>query len=396
MPAYARREIVASDVIAVYHCFVRCVRRAFLCGVDPLTDKDHEHRKTWVRDRLEQLASIFAIEVCGYAVMSNHIHVVLRTRPDLVQNWTDSEVATRWLRLPPMHDLKAENADEPSELDINMTASNPERMAELRARLSSLSWFMRCLNEPIARAANREDHCTGRFWEGRFKSQALLDEAAILACSAYVDLNPIRAEVADTPEQSEHTSAFDRIRSMQAANGEFSPVGQMNPEEAPAHATAETSSTGESGRRDAWLCEFTLQEGPNAGADASPTTADVGAADVESTVEMAESPSRQSQPKPAARASNQGFLPMEFSKYLSLLDWTGREIRAKARGAIPEHLAPILERLNLNGDCWVDTVKHFGRWFKRAVGRRDTMAAQAKRSGRKWFQGQRAAAIAFR
>ncbi len=403
MPSYARREIVAPDVVAVYHCIVRCVRRAFLCGVDALTGKNHEHRKTWVRDRLEQLASVFAIEVCGYAVMSNHIHLVLRVRPDLVANWTDAEVAIRWLRLPPMHDLAthADAAAEPSELDVNRITSNPERVAELRERLSSLSWFMRCVNEPIAREANREDECTGRFWEGRFKSQALLDEAAILACSVYVDLNPIRAEIADTPEQSKHTSAFDRIRSMQAANGDSRPCGQMNPEEAPAHDTTETIATCDSGRPDAWLCELTLQEGPNASADASPATADAGAADVgaavvESAVEQAEPPTPRSQPTPAARASNQGFLPIELPKYLSLLDWTGREIRADAKGAIPEHLAPILERLNVNGERWVDTVKHFGRSFKRAVGRRDAMAAQAERSGRKWFQGQRAATAAFR
>ena len=175
MPAYPRREIVPGDEVGVYHCIARCVRRAFLCGVDPTTGHDYEHRKEWIRERLEQLASILAIDICGYAVVSNHLHVILRARPDLVRD-----------------------------------------------------------------------------------------------------------------------------------------------------------------------------------------------------------------------------LSLELDRYLSLLDWTGRQLRAVSRGTIPAHLAPILERLGVNGDGWVEIVRRFGRWFKTAARRRDSLSRLAARRGKAWLQGQSAAAVAFR
>ncbi len=219
------------------------MRRAFLCGVDPLTSKDYEHRKGWIRDRLEEIASFFAIEVCGYAVMSNHLHLVLRSRPDLVRRWTDEEVALQWRRLFPARDPLTGLTGEPTAQELSTITSDPGRVTELRKRLASLSWFMRCLNEPIARAANQEDGCTGRFWEGRFRSQALVDEAAILACSIYVDLNPIRAGIAETPENSQFTSAFDRIRSMQVDSAESPNQAASEPIESPTTEPIESPTT---------------------------------------------------------------------------------------------------------------------------------------------------------
>ncbi len=88
MPAYPRSQIVSADEVGVYHCVARCVRRAFLCGLDVESGHDYEHRKEWIRERLEELAAVFAIDICGYAVMSNHIHLVLRVRPDLARGWS--------------------------------------------------------------------------------------------------------------------------------------------------------------------------------------------------------------------------------------------------------------------------------------------------------------------
>jgi REP element-mobilizing transposase RayT len=186
------------------------VRRAFLCGSDPLTGFNFEHRRQWIVDRIKLMCSVFAVDLCAYAIMNNHYHIVVRINPAQVNEWTDEEVAHRWMRIfsgPHLMHPYLANADL-SRTELKCVA---DLFATWRERLADLSWFMRCINEPIARMANSEDHCTGRFWEGRFKSQALLDVRALLACMAYVDLNPIRAAIAKTPEQSDYTSVQERI-----------------------------------------------------------------------------------------------------------------------------------------------------------------------------------------
>ena len=219
---YARAHLVDTDNGGFYHCISRCVRRGWLCGEDIVSGHSYEHRRAWVEARILLLADIFAIEVFGYAVMSNHYHVVVEVEPQRVARWSDEEVVQRWLRLSP-----AKNA-EPDDTRALAILLDPKRVALLRERLSSLSWFMRYLNEPIARQANREDGCTGRFWEGRFKSIALLDDAAIVACMAYVDMNPIRARVARCVEDAPFTSIHHRIRQTDANQsklGDLSRVG---------------------------------------------------------------------------------------------------------------------------------------------------------------------------
>lgn len=205
-----RKRLVSLDDTPYYHCISRCVRRAFLCGVDPLSGFDFSHRRGWIVERMKTLAGVFAIDLCAYAVMNNHYHVVLHIDRQRAHFWSTHDVVERWLTLfsgPPLarrfHDGELLT---PAELDAI------EQWTETwRRRLHDLSWFMRCLNESIARMANLEDSCSGRFWEGRFRSQALLDERALLACMAYVDLNPIRAGIAKTPEHSVFTSIKQRI-----------------------------------------------------------------------------------------------------------------------------------------------------------------------------------------
>ncbi len=207
-----RRQIVDPAVSGFYHCVSRCVRRAFLCGHDDYTGRSYEHRKDWVESRLIALAKSFAVGIYAYAVMSNHLHVVLHVDPSAAHAWSPEEVARRWVSIFPVR-IAGDVDRAATALRARHLASNPLRIAVCRERLASISWFMRCLSEPIARRANREDDCTGRFWEGRFKCQALLDEKAVLACMTYVDLNPIRAGFAETLAQSHHTSIKRRMKS---------------------------------------------------------------------------------------------------------------------------------------------------------------------------------------
>ena len=207
-----RKEQVAKRSSGHYHCISRAVRRAFLCGVDAHSGCNYEHRREWIVERLALLASQFSVEVCAYAIMSNHYHLVLHVNYEQSVAWSDEEVVNRWCVLFPNKNMNNKDlTDYEKQMRHDILLHNTEKVALWRARLTDLSWFMRCLNEPIARQANHEDNCTGRFWEGRFKSQALLDEAALTTCMAYVDLNPVRAGIAETPEESEFTSIAARI-----------------------------------------------------------------------------------------------------------------------------------------------------------------------------------------
>jgi putative transposase len=353
-----RSRYVQDGQEGVYHCFSRCVRRAFLYGVDTLTGQDFSHRKAWLVDRLRHLAAIFAIEVCAYAVMANHYHTILRTRPDIVAKWSDQEVAARWLRLFPRHRDLSGMPIPPTDKEICALADRPERIAELRRRLSSLSWFMGRLNEFIARAANKEDNVKGRFWESRFKCQALLDLAAIASCMVYVDLNPVRAGVAATPEESDFTSIQERIRAWRKQTATILSLPDAEPtcdmQSGVPETTAEVSPILDlPPASDEWLCPI------------------------------------------QSESQRRGILDMTTEEYFDLVDKSGRMTRADKPGAIDADLAPILLRIGTNPDKWLDTITHFGSKFRLAAGRASSLSNFADRLGRRWFQGAATARVAF-
>jgi putative transposase len=353
-----RGRYVREGEIGVYHCFTRCVRRAFLCGFDRVSGRDYSHRKSWVVDRIGDLADIFAVEVCAYAVMDTHYHAVLRTRPDIVATWSDREIGIRWLALLPHYNRKKSQVELPAEERISALVCDAERVAVLRKRLSSISWFMGQLNEFIARAANKEDGVKGRFWEARFRCVPLLDVVAIGACMVYVDLNPIRAGLAATPEESEFTSIQERVR---AWHREVTTLGRISnraePDRdvadgigntMPKHATAVSPTISHS-----WLCPI------------------------------------------HTNAHREGILPMTEAEYLELVDRSGRILHSGKCGAIDNDLAPILRRIGLNPDSWMDTVSRFGSKFHLAAGVLSSLRSFADQIGRRWLAGISSARVAF-
>jgi REP element-mobilizing transposase RayT len=323
----ARKELVSVETTPYYHCICRCVRRAFLCGEDSYSGTNYEHRRGWVLERLRDLKGVFAVDVCAYAVMSNHYHLVVRLDSDRAAAWSEGEVMERWERLFSLPVLVARYRAGQAKTVAERERAQAQ-IAEWRDRLQDLSWFMRSLNEHLARRANAEDGCKGRFWEGRYKSQALLDDAAVLTCMSYVDLNPVRAGMADTPETSDFTSIQQRIRAL---------------------AREDQEHEGSACEGDEPRLTVLGREGDDPHANAVAFTTE---------------------------------------DYLELVDWTGRAIREDKRGAIPESIPPILERLRIDPAHFLG---HVGRGQRShhvaALGHVERFREAVKQLGRRSIKG---------
>lgn len=232
--ATARKHLVDPDQPLFYHLVSRCVRRAWLCGYDPSTRTDYTHRKTWLIQRLKRLSQAFALDVYAYAIMSNHFHLVVYYDPCAPQHWSAQEVAERWLMVCPPRLPNGEIDEGALALRREVLLEHPDQIERLRAKLGSLSLFMKLLKQPIARRANLEDDCQGHFFEQRFYSGALLSEAAVVAAMAYVDLNPVRAKIVASLAEAKHTSFYERSHDPASALSEYlAPVCSGLTEEVP-------------------------------------------------------------------------------------------------------------------------------------------------------------------
>ena len=301
MMTMPRRQLVDVAVTRYYHCISRCVRRAFLCG------EGVTHRRAWIEARLELLANQFAVSVCGFAILDNHLHVLCRLDPGIADAWSDEEVVRRWISVYPPSCLDADN---PATLQawIDSTCQDPARVARYRQRMQDLGWFMKALKEPLARLANKEDGCKGTFWEARYKSIVILDEQALLATCTYIDLNPVAAGIAKVPESSPHTSIKQRVDHART-------TGALDILQAAAKAQSVAAARIEADLEQShWLCP--LQDRRSVG------------------------------------LAREGMLPgLSLSGYLALVDWTAR-VRRKGKARITEEVAGIMARLGTTAEYW--------------------------------------------
>ena len=318
----ARRKLVDTAVTRWYHCISRCVRRAHLLGE---VGADAMDRKAWIERRLQELDQIFAVSVGGFSVMDSHLHLLVRLDTNEAAAWTDEEVIRRWFRLYPPRgaDRKPLAVAQIDEL-VKQRLKDEKWVANARERLGSLGWFMKCLKEPLSRMVNKSEKCTGSFFEGRFKSIAILDEEALLSVCAYVDLNPVAAGIAVVPELSEHTSVKSRVEHV-----------------------AEQQRTDD------------LREVKNGSVAASRA-----ASGLEDSLWLVPIEDRRRLDSPR-EGMLEGFT---LGNYLLLVEYTGRMFR-EGKAQISSELAGLFERLGSSADCWQARMSKlsggrlFGRFF---------------------------------
>lgn len=212
MPSIPRHRLVDSERPLSYHLVSRCARRQWLLGRDVRTGRDHSHRRHWVSERTLGLASLFAVALDGFAVMSNHFHLALHHDPKASGRWRAETVARRHtLAFPPRGPDGAVEEERLAEVE-EMLLDDEAGLARAREILGSLSWFMRHLKHPISVRANKEEDCKGHFFEQRFFSQPLPATEDVIATMCYIDLNPARAGIARRLEDCEDTSLALRLQ----------------------------------------------------------------------------------------------------------------------------------------------------------------------------------------
>jgi REP element-mobilizing transposase RayT len=317
-----------------YHCMSRCAQQCFLLGEDKPTNRNYDHRKAWVITQLNALCSVFAIQVCAYAVMSNHYHLVLHIQPERVDEWSDEEVI---LRSATANTLRVSGRwlTQKEKDALALKSHTEEKIANMRKKLFNISQFMAGLNQYLSRRANQEENRKGTFWDRRFNSISLLDDAAVLSCMAYVDLNPVRAGMANSLEESDFTSIQARLRAYTKADDNQAIVVEQN---------------------------------------------------ISSLL------------TPFAANNFESPIPCSFKDYKSLVEWTGRQLREGKASllqptTISSELQTMLKTVGISPEHWLRNTKSAEKQYARAMGSFETLKKWAKKKGLEWVRGIRAVVL---
>ncbi len=341
-----RNQVFDPFSVGTYHVFNRTTRKLHLMGVDSASGKDLSHRKKLVVDKLRGLSRYFCIDVFAYAVLSNHFHLVIRNRPDSVEKLSDAEVALRWLTICSADRNEAGEPLPPTESQINAALSNAEKIAVWRLRLSNPSWLMKMACQFIATRCNKEDECSGKFFAERFKMVALLDEAAVIACMAYVDLNPIRAGIAGDFEEYETVSIRERLETLDGT--------KVTPEQ--------------------WLVRMPSQQ------ELRQRTAEVV------TDRSSQGGTCIGSVKRSASPESPIGIEMSIEDYIEMLYWLA--IKCRPRLAQSLRTSDVAEQLLVNRKLdpskFADSVRNFRQHFFTAAGGTESVARETRRRAQRW------------
>lgn len=328
----ARSQLVDVEVTPWYHVISKTVRGAFLLR------EGQEDRKRWIEDRLRFLSEVYAVEVAGFAILDNHLHVLVRLSPEQLQDLSDEDVVRRWAKLFPPRG-KDRKPLRVTKAWVQQKLADAKFVTQTRERLADLGWFMKCLKEPLARIVNQAEQQTGAFWQSRFKSIAILDEEALLATCAYIDLNPIAAGVAALPEESEHTSVKARVDHCRKK-------GRISDLQAARKGTVAGVRASRGMESGLWLCPV--------------------------------------EDRRADGVKRPGLLEgFSLGSYLQLIDYTSRLVR-KGKARLSSEVASLLDRIGTSVDIWNANIermfartKHLGVAF--SFSRAKLQAAAEKR-----------------
>ena len=327
-----RSEQINESTVGIYHISDRCVRGAFLINKKKGSHESDDDRRDWLHERLVSLAEYFLIDIIAFAILCNHMHLILRNRPDLVEKMSNEEVIRAWWGISPTY----RRNKQPGRLTpkrLRRLLQDQDHIRECRERLSSISWFMRYLKHPLALLANDKDKTSGHFWQARFHCRPLDSLEELLTAMVYVDLNPIRAGMANSVADSRYTSAFNRVESAKRRRN----LQKRNTKQAARELKRAAKRDEALERSDEWLTPIQMDE------------SDAGL--------------QMHSPKPTSprkRASDRGLFSMETKRYLMLVDFVGRVEHQGKRGKIPADVPRLLDQLGFGTpDQWLKQYRHY-------------------------------------